>query len=317
MPASSPHPAPFALLGATHQAVAFDVPALACDCHTHVFGPADRYPYAPKRKYTPPDATLADLQALHRHLGIERVVIVQPSPYASDNSATLDALRGLEGRGRAVAVIDEHTSDDELRRMHEAGVRGIRLNLETEGISDAAHARRQLQWAAGRVGPLGWHVQIFTNPAVLAQAGDTIAGLGVPVVVDHFGRTSIDRASTQAGGARPDRSRPGLDILLELLRSGAAWVKLSAPYRLSGGPDSPQVRELAQTMIEANPERMLWGTDWPHPGGSDRSGPVDAIEPFRPIDDGRALNRLAEWVPDRALLEKILVHNPARLYDYQ
>ena len=302
MPASDPA---FALHGVTHQAVDFEVPALACDCHTHVFGPAGRYPYAPGRKYTPGEASVAELQALHRHLGVQRVVIVQPSPYGTDNSATLDALGLLEGRGRAVAVIDEHTGDDELRRMHEAGVRGIRLNLETEGISDPAYARRQLQWAAGRVGPLGWHVQIFTNPAVLAAARDTIAGLGVPVVVDHFGRTSTD----------PD-GRPGLDALLELLRSGAAWVKLSAPYRLSAGPDSAPVRELARMLIAANPEHMLWGTDWPHPGGGSRGGSVDAIEPFQPIDDGRALNRFAEWVPDRALLEKILVHNPARLYDF-
>jgi predicted TIM-barrel fold metal-dependent hydrolase len=205
--------------------------------------------------------------------------------------------------------------------MHEAGVRGIRLNLETEGISDAAYARRQLQWAARRVGPLGWHVQIFTNPAVLAEAGDTIAGLGVPVVVDHFGRaaigrTAIGRAAVGRTATDASSKRSGLDVLLDLLRSGAAWVKLSAPYRLSGGPDSPQVRELAQALIEANPERMLWGTDWPHPGG-ERRGPVHVIEPFRPIDDGRALNRLAEWAPDRALLEKILVHNPARLYDYR
>jgi len=305
MPAST-HTAPHSLLGVTHQAVDFDVPALACDCHTHVFGPAHLYPYAAKRRYTPAEASLTDLQALHRHLGIGRVVIVQPSPYGTDNSVTLDALRQLQGRGRAVAVIDEHTGDDELARMHEAGVRGIRLNLETEGISDPAYARRQLQWAARRVGPLGWHVQIFTNPAVLAAAADTIAGLGVALVVDHFGRTSMDAGC----------GRPGLQALLELLRAGSAWVKLSAPYRLSGGADSPQVSELAHALIEANPDHMLWGSDWPHPGGA-RNGPVDAIEPFQSIDDGHALNRFAAWVPDRASREKILVHNPARLYDYR
>src|SRR6185369_10151526 len=154
------------ILGVTHTPPNFDVPPGACDCHTHVFGPADRFPYASGRRYTPGDASIEDLEALHRALHIDRVVIVHPSPYAADNAVTIDAIRRMGARARGVAVIDEKTSDRELADMHAVGVRGVRVNLESFGESDPAVAGRALREAAERVAPLGWHVQTFTRLGV-------------------------------------------------------------------------------------------------------------------------------------------------------
>jgi predicted TIM-barrel fold metal-dependent hydrolase len=298
---------PIAIHNTVHDALRFQMPAGACDCHTHVFGPAERYPFAANRHYTPGDASVQELLTLQRHLGLQRVVIVHPSPYGSDNACTLDALRELGERARGVAVIDEKTSDAQLNDMHEAGVRGVRLNLETGGVNDPVYAARQLEWAAARVAPLGWHVQIFTNLAVLASLRQTIRALPVPLVADHFCRARAALGTRQ----------PHLDVLLDLVREGRVWVKLSAPQRIADTPDCSDAGAIARALIAANPERMLWGSDWPHPGA--RPGVprrVDEIEAFNPVNDGRALNRLAEWVDDENTLHKILVGNPARLYGF-
>jgi predicted TIM-barrel fold metal-dependent hydrolase len=294
--------------GVVHDAVRFAMPPKACDCHTHVFGPAQDYPFAAERLYTPGNASVAELLALQRQLGLERVVIVHPSPYAADNGRTLAALRELGDRARGVAVIDTATSDAALQEMHGAGVRGVRLNLETSGVSDASAATRQLKWASARVSPLGWHLQMYTNLQVLASLSDVIRTLPNAVVVDHF-------CSAQA---RLGTGQPHFDVLLDLVREGQVWVKLSAPQRISSAPDCEDAGAIARALIAANPERMLWGSDWPHPGA--RPGVprrVDVIEAFNPVNDGRALNRLAEWAGDAATLRKILVDNPAVLYDFR
>ncbi len=301
-------PAPgAAILGVRHSRPACTVPALACDCHVHVFGPAGRFPYAPGRAYTPGDASIAELQALHRALGIERVVIVQASPFGSDNACTLDALRRIGPCARGVAVIDANTTDAQLAGMHTAGVRGVRVNLETAGQHDPAAARRMLAEAAARVAPLGWHVQVFTSLAVITSLHDAILALPTTLVIDHFGRAP---AALGAGG-------PGFDVLLSLVAIGKVYVKLSAPHRVSQALDCVDVAPLARALIAANPERMVWGSDWPHPGATPGvTRRPDVIEAFTPVDDGRALNRLDEWAGNAATLEKILVHNPARLYDF-
>jgi len=287
-----------------------DLPAVpdgACDCHVHVFGPAADYPYDPARTYTPGDAPLHALRALHRGLSVTRTVIVQPSPYAADNRCTVDALIALEGAGRGVAVIDAATSDADLRAMHEAGVRGVRVNLETAGEHDPAAAWEHLQAAARRVEPLGWHVQTYTNLATLDALSDRLARLPVPLVVDHFGRAQAALGTTQ----------PGFSALCDLLADGRVYVKLSAPYRISREPDYRDAAAIARALIEANPQRVLWGTDWPHPGSA--AGvplTVDRITPFRAEDNGRALQRCLQWAgtDDRARL--LLAENPARLYDF-
>ncbi len=293
--------------GVTHSALDFDMPRGACDCHVHVMGAPPRYPYAADRIYTPGVAQPEDLMAHQRVLGLERVVLVQASPFGSDNSCMMDGMRHIGGAARAVAVIDARTSDEALRQMHAAGVRGVRVNLETYGQSDPAVALRALQPTARRVAPLGWHVQIFTNLAVIAALRNELRALPTMLVFDHFGRALAANGPTQ----------PGFDALAALVGEGKAYVKISAPHRLSTQPDFADAAPLARALIAANANRILWGSDWPHtmgaPGG--RRDP-HAIEPFRAIDDGSALNRLNKWTRDRSELEKILVHNPARLYDY-
>ena len=293
------------ILRVTHTPPTFEVPRGACDCHTHIFGPADKFPYANTRRYTPGDASIADLEALHRALHIDRVVIVHPSPYAADNAVTLDALRRLSARARGVAVIDEKTTDRELADMHAVGVRGVRVNLESYGENDPAIAARALRQVAERVAPLGWHVQTFTRLGVVAALHDVIMALPATLVIDHFGKPQA------AAGLK----QPGLDRLLALLRSGKVYVKVSAAYRISEIADYPDAAPIARAMIEANPDRIVWGTDWPHPSGGPRSNP-SVIEPFRPEDDGAALNRLAAWTKSRGELQRILVDNPARLYQF-
>ena len=278
------------------------VPRGACDCHTHVFGDPARYPFAAGRAYTPGTATVEELLQLQEALGFERVVIVQPSPYGTDNSCTVDALRVLGNRARGVAVIDSVTPEKDLWRMHDAGVRGVRLNLQTQGQNDAVQAGRLLDEAAARVAPLGWHVQLYTTLSVLAALETQIGAAPVPIVIDHFGRA-----------ARVDE--PGFKALARLVASGKCYVKLSAPHRLAAAPDCSDMAPVARALIAANPERMLWGTDWPHPA-TRRQPDASGIEPFDAIDDPAALARFAGWVGDPALLKTILVENPERLYDF-
>jgi predicted TIM-barrel fold metal-dependent hydrolase len=293
------------ILGVRPTAPSFAVPKGACDCHVHIFGPDKAFPFSPKRLYTPGPASLDDLRALHHALRIDRAVVVHPSPYGADNSCTVDAVRKLGVRARGVAVIDDATTDAMLDDMHDAGIRGVRVNLESYGESDPAIAGRHLQHAAERVARLGWHVQTYTNLAILATLHDTILKLPTTLVVDHFGRPKAALGTAQ----------PGFAELLALLRSGKVYVKISAPYRISQQLHYTDAAPIARAMIAANPDRVVWGTDWPHPGAAERNPAV--IEPFRPEDDGHALNRLAGWTQSAAELKKILVDNPVRLYQFE
>jgi predicted TIM-barrel fold metal-dependent hydrolase len=284
----------------------FVAPRDACDCHTHVFGPADRYPFAPNRRYTPGDASVEELDALHCDLGLGRVVLVQPSVYGADNRCMVDALHRLGARARGVAVIDDATTDATLGELHRAGVRGLRLNFVTAGKSDVGEARQSLA-AAARSARLGWHIQAYMPLAVIAALQDEIAALAVPLVVDHFSGARAAAGPTQ----------PGFAALVELARRGHVYVKLSAASRLSDVAGCADMAHLAAPLIAANPDRMLWGSDWPHTGLDHRHDRnIAAIEPFLPIDDGHALNLLGEWAPDATLSRKILVENPARLYQF-
>jgi predicted TIM-barrel fold metal-dependent hydrolase len=213
-------------------------------------------------------------------------------------------VRKLGARARGVAVIDDATSDAMLDDMHKVGIRGVRVNLESYGENDPAVVVRHLRHAAERVARLGWHVQAYTNLAILAPLADTIMKLPVTLVVDHFGRPKAAEGVTQ----------PGFAEFLALLTSGKIYVKISAPYRVSQLPNYPDAAPIARAMITANPDRILWGSDWPHPGAAKRDPAV--IEPLRPEDDGQALNRLAGWIKSPAELQKILVDNPARLYQF-
>ena len=288
--------------------VDFEVPAGACDCHTHIHGDPEKFPFFPGRVYTPEVALPEEMAALHKALHIQRVVIVTPSVYGTDNSATLYGMsaRGMDARG--VAVIDDKTPESELDAMGRAGVRGVRVNLATAGISDPSIGRQRFQAAAERVKNRNWHVQIFTNLAMISAITDLVAVSPVPVVFDHFGGAQAELGTRQ----------PGFPDLVELVRSGKAYVKISAAYRVSKlAPDYIDVVPLARALIAANPDRVVWGTDWPHPSGATPpSGKPTDVTPLLQIDDGLLLNQLVVWAPDPAIRKKILVDNPAHLYAF-
>jgi predicted TIM-barrel fold metal-dependent hydrolase len=295
---------------ASRTAVDFEVPRGACDCHVHVFGDPARFPFAEKRVYTPPQASVEQLLELQRDLHLDRVVVVQPSVYGADNACTIDAVRQMGARARGVAVIDKATSRKALEEMAAAGIRGVRLNLETNTVGrfDPADAKAVLDATAEQIRGLGWHVQIYTRTSVIAALKEHLAGMPFPVVADHFGR----------GNPTQGPSQPDFAALLDLVRSGAVYVKISGAYRISeNAPDFADATPLAQALVAANPDRIVWGTDWPHPNSDyGRGKPLTEISPPFPIDDGLLLNQLPKWVPDAALRKKILVDNPARLYGF-
>ncbi|WP_137919000.1 amidohydrolase family protein [Hydrogenophaga sp. 2FB] len=304
---SQPGAAP--VLGAWHRRPGFEVPAGACDCHVHVFGPRERYPLAADRSFSPGIASVADLLAMHDRIGIERVVVIQASPQGTDNSGVVDALvelRRLGRQARAVAVVAPDASNALLGSLHAAGVRGLRVNLQSYGQTDPALAAARMRACAGQAATMNGHVQTYTTLPVIAALQDTIRQLPVPLVVDHFG------LADPALGAQ----QPGLDALLALVAEGRVWVKLSAPYRLVEHTDGHDGRWLARALIDACPEHMLWGTDWPHTGPwPGRLRELVGEEPFHPVDDGAQLDIFANWttVAER---QQILVDNPQRLYDF-
>ena len=286
--------------------VKFEVPAGACDCHVHVFEDPQRFPFSPSRTYTPELASVEELRALHRALHTERVVVVNPSVYGTDNSCTLDAVEQLGSSARAITVIDDKTPEAALDDMDRAGVRGIRINLETSGQADPAVARQSFKAGVERIkGRKNWHIQVYARLSVIEATADLIAAAPMPVVFDHFGG-----AKAALGVAQP-----GFETLLKLLRSGTAYVKISGAYRSTTlAPDYPDVVPLAKALIAENPKRILWGTDWPHPSQvPDRK---TEISPLFQIDDGRLFNQLAAWAPEAATRASILVENPARLYGF-
>jgi predicted TIM-barrel fold metal-dependent hydrolase len=287
-------------------AKAFEMPAHACDCHTHIFPDPAKFPMIAERTYTPEIATPEQMDALHRTLGIERVVIVTPSVYGTDNSATLYGLKARGNTARGVAVIGERTTDAELDAMGKGGIRGIRLNLATAGPTDPAVARRRFDAAVRRLRGRGWHIQIYARPEVVARIRDLVLDAPMPVVFDHFGGA---QAALGVG-------QPGFGDLVELVRSGKAYVKISGAYRASTrGPDYADVTPFAKSLIAANPDRILWGTDWPHPDTAPGRSATEVRGPL-PIDDARLLDQLAVWAPDAATRRKILADNPARLYEF-
>lgn len=285
--------------------VSFAVLPGACDCHTHVFGDPQRFPFASGRTYTPEQASVAEMRKLHSALHTTRLVIVQPSVYGTDNACTLDAIKQLAPNARGIAVVDEQISDGRLDEMDHAGIRGIRINLATVGQTDPDLGRRRLTAAIARIGKRKWHVQMYTQLSVIEAMQKEIAASPVPVVFDHFG-------GAQASGGTSQR---GFDVLLDLIRSGRAYVKVSAPYRGStAAPDFADMGPLAKALIGANVNRVLWGTDWPHPDTTP-GRPATEISPLRQIDDGRVFNQFATWTTPTQR-KAILVGNPAELYRF-
>ncbi len=270
----------------------WEVPPGAADCHAHVFGPRERYPYAANRYYTPPPVFLRDYIATHDAMGITRGVLVQSAVHGANNAVILDAIARHPGRLRGVALIDDGFDDAALETLHRGGVRGFRANLVAK-IGVQLDAARHL---AQRVAPLGWHVQFLLDAEAFPDLDRTFGSFPTPVVIDHMGR--------------PDPARgvdaPGFQALIRLLRAGKGWTKLSAPYRTSRRhPPYADMDQFAQALIAAAPDRLVWGSDWPHV----------TLETPMP-NDGDLLDRLATWAPDANVRRRILVDNPIALYGF-
>jgi len=288
--------------------VDFEVPTGACDCHTHIHADPEKFPFFAGRVYTPELASPKEMSELHKALHLERVVIVTPSVYGPDNSATRFGMMARGATARGVAVIDDKTPESDLDAMQKAGFRGIRLNLATGGVNDPAVGRSRFQAAVDRMKSRGWHVQLFTSLVMISAIKDLVAASPVPAVFDHFG------GARAAAGV----DQPGFADLLDLVKSGKAYVKISGAYRASKlAPDYPDAAPLARALIAANADRIVWGTDWPHPDSVTPPGrQVTDVTPLLQIDDGALLNQLPVWAPDEATRKKILVDNPARLYGF-
>jgi len=286
--------------------IAFEVPRGACDAHVHVIGEPKEFPLSVDRDYTPPTATADELRELLQFLNFDRVVIVTPDVYGTDNSATLSAIRQLgQDRARGVGWIAETTPSDVLDSMRAAGIVGIRLSLDQGGVFNAQTAAKRLWEKADLAEKRGWHLQTGTPPEVIAALVTQLASCPVPVVFDTFGWVE--------GGVE----QAGFDAVLSLVKSGRAYVKLSEPYRLSKkGPNYPDLMPVVQALVAANPDRLLWGSGWPFVSGAVPGRAKLDLTPHLPLDAGHLLNLFAGWVPDAETRRKILVANPARLYGF-
>ena len=267
-------------------------PLGSCDCHLHIFGPRQQYPLAPEVAYTPAEATVAAYREVARRLGIQRAVVVQPSAYGTDNRCTLDAIAALQPQARGIAVVDASVSDAELERLHAAGVRGLRFSFVVKN----ALRPELLDRMAARIRPLGWHVQLRSTYRDLPGLEASLLRLPVGVCIDHMSSIPPEQPL----------SHPAWVTLFRLLERGRCWVKLSAPYQLSRmpGPRYADYASQVAALVKAAPERLVWGTNWPHPLVDDKP------------DDADLLDSLLEWVRDETARRAILVENPAKLYGF-
>ncbi len=269
------------------------LPALACDCHIHVYD--TRVAAMAGARLRPPSASIDDYRQIQTRMGTTRAVVVTPSTYGFDNTLMLAALAQLGPHGRGVAVISGAESAAHLRQLHELGVRGARVNLSLGG---AIHDAGSIEAIADQIAPLGWHLQLLMPVEQLVALGPVLRRLPTPLVFDHFGRISPAQCAAHTGH----------NLLLDLLAGGQAWIKLSGAYLVSASIEDPGLDRLARSFIDAAPTRIVWGSDWPH---ATASAGLQAMP-----DDARQIDRLADWAGDTRQLQQILVTNPARLYDF-
>jgi predicted TIM-barrel fold metal-dependent hydrolase len=291
-----------------HRASAQGLPEQSADCHMHVLGPFDRFPLAAERAYNVPAAALEVHERMKHQVGLERTVLVQASGHGYDNRAMLDALSHLGTRGRAVAVLESRTPAIEREALHRAGVRGVRLNLVTLASRHAGDPAQLVGDYARMLAPLGWHLQVFADAATLVTLEPVLARCSVPVVIDHMGLPDAAAGIDQ----------PGFQAVLQLLARPHVWVKLAGADRITRA--SGRLRDaipFMRALAVAAPERLVWGSDWPHIGfHSGRQVHDDAVLPHRTLDAGELLDVLIEAVPDPDTRRAILADNPARLYGF-
>jgi len=272
------------------------LPEGACDTHGHIFGPASRYPWNPARGYTPPDALPAAYEGLHQALGVARGVLTQPSVYGTDNRCMLDYVAQNLPRMRAVVAVGPGVDDRSLADMHAKGARGIRVNLADPGGNPFA-SFAEIDTLAHRLQDLGWHIELLLHVHDMDEHVEAIRRLPVDVSVGHFGYMP----------ARMGVAHPKYQAFLDLVSDGRCWVKLTAPYRITAldRPPYEDVTPFAHALVARRPDRVLWGTDWPHP-----------ICPVPMPNDGDLTDHLAAWVPDAATRKRVLVDNAAALYGF-
>jgi len=273
------------------------MPRNACDTHAHIMGPADRYAYSPARIYTPPDCLLSDYLHMLDTLGVERAVLVQPSVYGTDNTVMLEAMKAANGRLRGVAVVADDVTDAELKQLNDPGVRGVRVSIvDAKDRKPGTLPMAQLKKMAKRIAPLGWHMEFLMHADEFPDLDEQFADFPVEIVLGHLGYMNIGKTSADAG----------FQALLRLMKSGKAWVKLTGPYRITAQPlPYPETVPCAQALLEANRERVIWGTDWPH-----------VMLKGRMPNDGELADVLFDWMPDAAVREQVLSKNPAKLYGF-
>jgi predicted TIM-barrel fold metal-dependent hydrolase len=272
---------------------AFTVPAGACDSHVHVFESEDRYPHVDQPHYTLPDGPLTKLDAMCESLGLARYVIVQPSFYGTDNRCRLDALDIAGERARGVAMVADSVTEETLHDMHRRGVRALRLDLFLRSGLPTAELVQYIQRSVRMTKALGWHLQFYTPGWVVRDIIPYLGAIDADFVIDHMGYMLESDGLT----------RQDFDRLLRVLADGRGWMKLSGPYRVAKDGNFEKLRPLAHAIVDALPERIIWGSDWPHiPDGA--------------RDTGELLNLLAPWAPDAPARQRILVDNPARLFGF-
>jgi predicted TIM-barrel fold metal-dependent hydrolase len=283
------------------------LPVLSCDCHVHIVGAQSHYAMIADRQYTAPVATVDDLRAHMARVGLQRTVIVQPSFYGIDNRCLVDSLKLLEGAGRGIAVLPRSVTELQLRTLDSAGVRGIRINVESSHGHDAEKLQAELMFWSNKLVSLGWHIQVFASQALIQRCAPTIRQLPVDVVLDHF---SLLPSNVTANDA-------GLACVSELLAGGNVWLKLSAAYRLppASFANRQAVAQLAQRLITANTERIVWGSDWPHTQ-REKGRLATEESAYREIASITLIDQLHEWLPTASLRQTVLVDNPAKLYRF-
>jgi predicted TIM-barrel fold metal-dependent hydrolase len=290
------------------------LPVQSCDCHVHVVEATGEYPMIAQRQYTAGPATLPDLRKHMASVGLGRAVIVQPSFYGTDNRVMLACLAQMAGTGRGVAVVEDNISDLNLQALHSGGVCGLRINVESSFSSDPRQSQlsfeRALQHWSDRstlLNQLGWHVQVFASLDLIARCMPMIRTMPFALVLDHFAMTPSPM------DLRDDR----MNALSDLLRNGRLWVKLSAPYRppVLGKRFEEYFSTLARRLIDCNPERIVWGSDWPHTQREPGKSPLE-VSAYRPISSRTLVQQIRDWLPSDTLQEQILVANPANLYRF-